>query len=92
MKKIGKSTGKKSIIFVIMLAMILSLSGCGGEKKNDSPAETNNSVESGKKNIKSGTYKPGDEIADGDKAKQGTDTNIYGGAIVGDSGSNEIKK
>ena len=87
MKKIGKSTGKKSIIFVIMLAMILSLSGCGGEKKNDSPAETNNSVQSGKKNIKSGTYKPGDEIPDGDKAKPGTDTNIYGGAIVGDSGT-----
>ena len=79
-----KKNFKKSIVFIIILALILSLTACGSDKKDDSAKETNTTVESGDKGGKSGTLKPGDEVPDGDKAKPSTDKTIYGGAGVGD--------
>ena len=79
-----KKNFKKSIVFIIILALILSLTACGSDKKDDSAKETNTTVESGDRGGKSGTLKPGDEVPDGDKAKPSTDKTIYGGAGVGD--------
>ena len=42
--------------------------------------------------VKIGTLKPGDEVPDGDKAKPATDMTIYGGAVVGNSANDDVKK
>ena len=86
-----KKSVARSIVFIAILVLILSLTACGGGKKDDSPKETNSAVESDKKGTKSGTLKPGDEVPDGDKALPGTDKTLYGGAVVGDSDGNDTK-
>ena len=86
-----KKSVVRSIVFIAILVLVLSLTACGGDKKDDSPKETNSVVESGKNGSKASTLKPGDEVADGDKATPGTDKKLYGGAVVGDSGENDTK-
>ena len=85
-----KKSFRKSKVFIAALILMLSLTACGGDKKG-STENTNTAVESGKKEAKSGTLKPGDEVADGDKAMPGTDKTLYGGAVVGDSDGNDTK-
>ena len=86
-----KKSVARSIVFITILVLVLSLTACGGDKKDDSPKETNSAVESEKKGVKASSLKPGDEVADGDKAMPGTDKTLYGGAVVGDSDGNDTK-
>ena len=82
-----KKSITRSIVFITILVLVLSLTACGGDKKDDSPQETNSVSESDKV----GTLKPGDEVPDGDKAKPATDKKLYGGAVVSDPGENSTK-
>lgn len=86
-----KKNFKKSIVFIIILALILSLTACGSDKKEDNVSDKNTTADSGDKGAKVGTLKPGDEVPDGDKAKPSTDKTIYGGAEVGDGSATETK-
>ncbi|MCR5205536.1 MAG: hypothetical protein K6E47_10795 [Lachnospiraceae bacterium] len=86
-----KKSITRSIVFITILVLVLSLTACGGDKKDDSPKETNSVSESDKKGTKVGTLKPGDEVPDGDKAKPATDKKLYGGAVVSDPGENSTK-
>ncbi|MCR5205540.1 MAG: hypothetical protein K6E47_10815 [Lachnospiraceae bacterium] len=81
----------RSIVFITVMVMILSLTACGGDNKDDSHKETNSVTESEKKGVKASSLKPGDEVADGDKAMPGTNKTLYGGAVVGDSDGNDTK-
>ena len=58
-----KKSFRKSKVFIAALILMLSLTACGGDKKG-STENTNTAVESGKKEAKSGTLKPGDEVPD----------------------------
>ena len=62
-----KKNFKKSIVFIIILALILSLTACGSDKKEDTVSDKNTTADSGDKGAKVGTLKPGDEVPDGDK-------------------------
>ena len=86
-----KKSVAKSLVFITILVLVLSLTACGGDKKDDSPKETNSDVESEKKGVKASSLKPVEEVADGDKAMPGTDKTLYGGAVVGDSDGNDTK-
>ena len=72
---------RKSIVFIIILALILSLTACGSDKKDDDRA-TNTNTSSTPTTEKAASLKPGDEVADGDKAKPAESSKIYGGADV----------
>ena len=86
-----KKSITKSIVFITILVLIISLSACGSDKKGDSSLENNTTVESSKDGVRAGTLKPGDKVPDGDKAKPGTDNTLYGGAVVGDTEENNTK-
>ena len=85
-----KKSFRKSKVFIVALILMLSLTACGGDKKG-STENTNTAVESGKKEAKSGTLKPGDEVPDGDNITPSANKQFFGGAEVGDSGTDDTK-
>ncbi len=86
-----KKNFKKSMVFIIILVLILSLTACVSDKKAEPKTETNTSADSDKKGGNSATFRPGDEVPDGDKAKPATDNTLYGGAEVGNPQNTETK-
>ena len=47
-----KKSVARSIVFIAILVLVLSLTACGGDKKDDSSKETNSAVESEKKELR----------------------------------------
>ena len=78
---------RKSIVFIIIMALILSLTACGSDKKDDDKTATNTNTSSTSKTEKAASLKPGDTVPDGDKAGPATSDKIYGGADVSDGSS-----
>lgn len=80
---------RKSIVFILILALVLSLTACGSDKKGDSDTNTTTSSRDTSKTEKAASIKPGDDVPDGDKAGPATTDKIFGGADVSTKGADD---
>ena len=80
---------RKSIVFILILALVLSLTACGSDKKGDSDTNTTASSRDTSKTEKAASIKAGDDVPDGDKAGPAKTDKIYGGADVSTKGADD---